>query len=80
VAVSHSLQVEVCKVLLTRVALERPSVARGVRLNAQARLGLVVLAFLLLLVLRGSIVFSDVATGRPFEKRAPFKNFKCLQR
>jgi hypothetical protein len=55
-AVSHSLQVKVCKVPLSPVALERPSVARGVRLNAQARLDLVVFAFLLLPVLRDSTI------------------------
>jgi hypothetical protein len=80
VAVSRSLQVKVGKVPLTRVVLERPSVARGVRLNAQARLDLVVFAFLSLLALRDSIVSFDVAAGRPFGKCAPFRNFKCRQR
>jgi hypothetical protein len=80
VAVFHSLQVKVCKVPLIRVAPERPSQARGVRLNAQARLDFVVFAFPVLLVLRDSSVSFDVATGRPFEKCAPFRNLKCRQR
>ena len=76
VTVRHSLRVKFCKVPLTQVALERLSLARGVSLNAQARMYLLVFMLTSLEFLIGSF---DVVTGRSFEKCALLRTFKCRQ-
>jgi hypothetical protein len=56
--------VEAGKIPFIQVALQRPLLGLGVRLNAQAGIDLVVFTFLLLLVMGDLVEFSDVVTGR----------------